>query len=311
MTEDKLKTHDQFLIDQKVIPNPDREIRNEKLVKTTRKLAKNAALLTLALSALDGTSLDSPIPEQIKFQGLRAYARMNSLELSTKFVDHFLYGNGEELNITEDFANFLKTDAQTEFPTFQTEGIVAEMTTQQVYERYLQNAFSIGVQGSDAKDKSVFIRTLNESGEEIYHTSGELPSLIGENIRIFRIDEIMGDDPFYSLGNFTIDVQGKLSGVDENGNAILEDAGFGITDKYDWQRGMDLNAETSISTIIEGSPLEGILPEQIKEIKLSVTDDEGATLVESGVAHPFKITANVHFDHPIIVPTNNVALPEN
>ena len=193
MTEDndKLQTHDQFLVEHGVVPNPERKA-DEKLRKTTKNLAKNGAILALVLHhtlvATEAIDKQAKLEEQLKFQGLRAYARINNLWLSTRVIDHFLYGNGENLDITQEFANALREDSQSEFSSPQTQGITEDMNTEQVYEKYIQNTFSRIVCGPDTEEKAVFARTLDPSGKEIYHTADELHALVGQDIRIFRID---------------------------------------------------------------------------------------------------------------------------
>lgn len=315
MPEEPLRTFDQTLIDKGVLPYPDIRDYPERLKRSAAKFAKNTAILTLVAQhlfvAVRGMDNQAKLEEQLKFQGLRAYARINNLRLSAIFVDHFLYGNGEPLDITEDFAIVLKEDAQSEFSSPQTLGITEEMSTEEVYEKYAQNAFARVVRGPDAEEKAIFLRTLDEEGNEIYHTTDELPNLIGQNIRMFRIDELIGDDSFYSLGNFTISMEGTLLTIDGDGNITLENPHISIDDNYNWRRGLDLNAETSVGNLVAGTLLEQVFPDGVKDINISVSDDDGATLEEEGIAHPFEVSANVKIAHPVTVSTNNISLPQH
>ncbi|MBI4974098.1 hypothetical protein HZC27_05830 [Candidatus Roizmanbacteria bacterium] len=267
--------------------------------------------LTIGLSPLDSDKKDLFIP-WIKFNGAAEYADQTQMPLVAKTLKHFLYGNGETLNISEDF-----------------KGALLNQNNKYVVQSQNRNiSYLVGdmINRTLAYQTNVNINNIEQRPYSL--TSGVVPmadALRNNKPLHIKIELVVRANPdeedlINSLNQFTMYVEGDLvssikkqGGIKKNYGGIyyevvLTNPKVSLYDRYDWRGGTSFGAQGDLYTLSNNLLKEFGVEDPETTIKrmvgdvgynslrqsvVRIADDDGARLVKYKFGKEFDIVGLV------------------
>lgn len=270
----------------------------------------------------------------LKFNALELYAQATEKPTAATLIRHFLYGNGQSLDITNLYAQsyydyYQKYGTQRRPWEGPDESSIIIQTPQDAVARYIEGAVSGNL------SKKVFPGGYLDIPPKLSQdTAGKVTvkTVLGKENIFYGYNE----DMYFALHNYTVDLNGRLKqvngpvasnqeGFDKYWNVTIDNPTVKLYDRYDWDeknrqiKTQSTNISQAFLAIMQGigykNP-ESILDligrdrlKQIDEIPLTVAHDDGLRLQEFNYAKPYDIHTSVNLDKTITLQVADDRLP--
>lgn len=229
----------------------------------------------------------------LKFNAAIPYGKSVGMELAPEMISHFLYGRGEEFDISDGLLDVLKKgyeDASKNEMYPYKQDIPSEFSSnEEVLRFHTKNAVEKHINSF----KGMFLRD-EETGGRIDPST--LTNQIGNEVGMFGVVGaiIPSRDLQYSIGEYTLKAYGDLASVD--GNTIaFRNPKLEIQDRYDWSDGWGLDVRSSLGDYARTLGVSGVIPEdwmqKLDTVEIKIEDTDGVLLKESGKGHDFDVVA--------------------
>ena len=230
---------------------------------------------------------------------------MCSSDLAAETVTHFLYGNGETINISDDYQRAFIESTSPSLPYNEMSSDMKDTILSQNLGGIISSMFKL-----DDNDRTLGRKISTNDTDLINLSSSRSLTFSGRTV----VDSYQGRELNLSLGKYTVNFSGQVTSAELNEgmwNLILSESSISIYDYYDWDRDNGLLATGSLMDItpqrlkdraydlLGSDRYNSIFTKSIATIH----DSDGALLMDEkiGIGKPFAITGNFKLSSPLML----------
>jgi len=241
----------------------------------------------------------------IKFNIGIPFAKFTGSDLAAETVTHFLYGNGETINISDDYQRAFIESTSPSLPYNEMSSDMKDTILSQNLGGIISSMFKL-----DDNDRTLGRKISTNDTDLINLSSSRSLTFSGRTV----VDSYQGRELNLSLGKYTVNFSGQVTSAELNEgmwNLILSESSISIYDYYDWDRDNGLLATGSLMDItpqrlkdraydlLGSDRYNSIFTKSIATIH----DSDGALLMDEkiGIGKPFAITGNFKLSSPLML----------
>lgn len=278
----------------------------EFLASQSSMLEGNPAQRLAALEKLSYLLVREPTEENkklatawIKFNLGEIYGFANNLPVSASMIRHFLYGAGQEVDISKVYQEAAVTHFRKYYDA-------KGMTDEEVMPNFLSKMLNY--------ETNKFIKTVDPEDIKRIQSGKPPPTL-----RVRTLFHSIDDDLEKSMHDYTVDIEGSVISAAANHyhgfDIQLAHPSVQIYDRYDWDGSTNFYAETNVRDVAAdflkklgvSNPYKKIAEitgeenaAELSRQNLTITDKDGALLTEKGFGAEFDIRGKFNVKKPVI-----------